>query len=385
MTLISKKCTASYKSSNSCLQKQSRCVIASNSLVVIILSSLLPVSVFPKSSASVIGSSTCNTNLSVQIAKLVDTPKQFPALVKQSNLLLGYWVKNLSEANLSGFQTLLASALPLNTVAIEKPLSLYTQVWKQAVSPLINFDFNFNNPVQKTETTIDKVSLILISGGKPITIHADSRYQVPEILARSGTNAVAAVDGTFFSLKYLNSNVIIGPVLSQVNNQFIPGNNGENKKLAGRPLVLISPRTASFIPFDPAKHNTLAGVQEEMPDVTDAFVAGAFLVRKGQPSPASIFEGLYGADVARHRAFWGISQEGVPVIGVSTKPVDSVNLGIILAKAGLQEAVMLDSGASTSLAMEGRSLVGYIPRPVPHVVALVPPLTSATNCTLASR
>jgi hypothetical protein len=34
---------------------------------------------------------------------------------------------------------------------------------------------------------------------------------------------------------------------------------------------------------------------------------------------------------------------------------------------------MLDSGASTSLSYQGESLVGYTPRPVPHVVALYPP------------
>ena len=46
---------------------------------------------------------------------------------------------------------------------------------------------------------------------------------------------------------------------------------------------------------------------------------------------------------------------------------------------------MLDSGASTSLAYKGESLVGYTPRPVPHVVALVPPLSTlkSTNCAIA--
>jgi len=54
-----------------------------------------------------------------------------------------------------------------------------------------------------------------------------------------GTEAIAAVDGAF-SLKYLNSNVMIGPVLSQIAG--IAGkfyNNSENRKLARRPLVLI--------------------------------------------------------------------------------------------------------------------------------------------------
>jgi hypothetical protein len=44
----------------------------------------------------------------------------------------------------------------------------------------------------------------------------------------------------------------------------------------------------------------------------------------------------------------------------------------MLHQLGLRDAVMLDSGASTSLAYEGVSLVGYTPRPVPHVVALFP-------------
>ncbi|NJN85244.1 MAG: phosphodiester glycosidase family protein, partial [Leptolyngbyaceae cyanobacterium SL_7_1] len=49
-------------------------------------------------------------------------------------------------------------------------------------------------------------------------------------------------------------------------------------------------------------------------------------------------------------------------------------LGEALAKAGFRDAIMLDSGASTSLAYQGESLVPYEPRPVPHVVALMPPV-----------
>ncbi|MGL4618671.1 MAG: polysaccharide deacetylase family protein, partial [Chroococcidiopsis sp.] len=73
------------------------------------------------------------------------------------------------------------------------------------------FDFSAN--VTFNKTTIDRTYLLLISGGRPMTIHAKSRYQVPEILA--DTAAVAGVDGGFFSLKVLNSNVMVGPVLSQ--------------------------------------------------------------------------------------------------------------------------------------------------------------------------
>lgn len=216
---------------------------------------------------------------------------------------------------------------------------------------------DFTAPVELTKTTIDNTPLILISGGRPITIHAKSRYQVPEIL--TGTEAVAAVDGGFFSLKFLDSNVMIGPVLSSGNN-FIPGNKSENPKLTGRPLVLINSQAAKFIPFDPLKHNTLEGLQDEMPNLTDAFVAAAWLVKDSQPQSRSTFGSLFGFDAARHRAFWGLNQAGQPTIGVSTEPIDSVALGAALAKAGLRDAVMLDSGASTSLAYKGESLVSTL-------------------------
>lgn len=231
--------------------------------------------------------------------------------------------------------------------------------------------FDFHTPVTVKKHDFDAQSLTLIQGGQPVTIHADSRYQLPKILA--GTNAIGAVDGGFFSLEYLDSNVMIGPVLSQSTRQFIPGNASENPRLTSRPLVLIAPNQVQFIPFHPIRHNTLAGLHQAMPGVTDAFVAAAWLVKDGQPQPASSFGSLFDFDAKRHRAFWGINQAGQPVVGVSHTMVDSVTLGQLLHQAGLQQAVMLDSGASTSLTYAGESLVGYEPRPVPHVVALVPP------------
>ncbi len=238
--------------------------------------------------------------------------------------------------------------------------------------------FDFQATIRKEKTRVNGTPLILISGGKPETIHADTRYQVPEIIKDTG--AVAAVDGGFFSLKYLNSNVMIGPVLSQRGEGFIAGNPGEIPKLTDRPLVLINDKLAKFVPFDPDKHNTFEGIQSELNSVKDAFVAAAWLVKDGEPQPRETFGDLYGFDAVRFRAFWGINQNGQPTIGVSAKPIDSVRLGKVLAEAGLQEAVMLDSGASTSLAYKGESLVGYTPRPVPHVVALFPP-TSPVSVT----
>ncbi|HZG38167.1 MAG TPA: polysaccharide deacetylase family protein [Nodosilinea sp.] len=234
-----------------------------------------------------------------------------------------------------------------------------------------NSEFNFAAPVEVQKLSAEGQSFSLISGGQPVTIHANSRYQLPEMMA--GSNIAGAVDGGFFSLKYLDSNVMIGPVLSQSSRRFVPGYSGETPKLNGRPLVLIAPQRVLFIPFDADRHNTLAGLARELPSVTDAFVAAGWLVKDGLPQPASSFGTLFDYDARRHRAFWGINTAGQPVVGVTHTMVDSVQLGELLHQAGLRDAVMLDSGASTSLAYQGDSLVGYVPRPVPHMVGLVPP------------
>ncbi|MES1023226.1 polysaccharide deacetylase family protein [Gloeocapsa sp. BRSZ] len=255
--------------------------------------------------------------------------------------------------------------------------------WGGSQLPAWGVKFDFTTDISVQTTTIDSSRFILITGGKPITIHAKSRYQVPQILV--GSPAIAAVDGGFFSLKSLDSNVMIGPVLSH-SGKFVPGNNSENRKLSGRPLVLINSQAVKFVAFNSQQHNTLAGLNAALPNVTDSFVAAAWLVKDSQPQPASTFGSLFDYDAARHRAFWGINQVGQPTIGVSTKLIDSVSLGMALAQAGLRDAVMLDSGASTSLAYKGESLVGYTPRPVPHVVALIPPQTmTQSDCVMASR
>ena len=234
---------------------------------------------------------------------------------------------------------------------------------------------NFTTPVEKRTVTIDQLPLTLVFGGRVATTHADTRAQVEEILTMT-PQAIAAVDGGFFSLERIDGNKMIGPVMSQFSSKagvFINGNKGENPLLNGRPLVLISPTTIKFIPYNAAKHNSLEAVRAELADVTDAFVGAGWLVRDGKPQPAESFGKLYGFDAVRDRAFWGIDRTGRPAIGVTMEMIDSVGLGKILVKAGLRDAVMLDSGASAALAYRGKSVMQYEPRPVPHVVALLPP------------
>lgn len=243
--------------------------------------------------------------------------------------------------------------------------------------------FNFITPVEAHEFELEGIPFAMVTGGRPVTVHADSRYQVHEILAR--TNGVAAVDGGFFSLNYLDSNVMVGPVLSQSTRTFVPGNASENPLLSGRPLVLIDHDSVRFVPFEPIRHNTLAGIQQDLTFVTDAFVAAAWLVKEGIPQPEDSFGNLFDFDASRHRAYWGINYEGQPVVGVTKARVDSVTLGELLAQLGLRDAVMLDSGASTSLAYRGESMMHFEPRPVPHIVALIPPHQANGLCPLIFR
>lgn len=304
-------------------------------------------------------------NYDQRVARLVREAGYLAALTMDKN-----------EAD-EGFAEQSESLLAVKRFGQSRLEDVIAQAWGGPELPKWGKGFDFSAPVERTETMIDQTPLILISGGRPITVHAKTRSQVQQIVA--GTKAVAAVDGGFFSMEQLNSNVMIGPVLSQSTGKFIPGNASENLRLIGRPLVLISSQTAKFVAFDPFKHNSPEGIQADMPDATDAFVAAAWLVKDSQPQMPITFGSLFDFDAARHRAFWGINRAGQPTIGVSVEPIDSVGLGTTLAKAGFQDAIMLDSGASTSLAYKGESLVGYIPRPVPHVVALVPPPQSVTG------
>lgn len=247
--------------------------------------------------------------------------------------------------------------------------------WGGDPPPRTDGGFDFSTPIRRSEHRLGRRhSAILVTGGRPTTVHADSRYQLEEVVA--ATDAVAAVDGGFFNLKYLDSNQMIGPVLSQHGaspGTFVPGIRGEIPLLNGRPLVLVGPDAAAFVPFDHTQHNTFAGVRSALPTATDAFVAAAWLVKGGEPQGRETFRDLYGFDAYRFRAFWGFNRAGQPVVGVSTSRIDSVSLGKMLAELGLRDAVMLDSGASTSLVYEGQSQVGYTPRPVPHAVALFAP------------
>jgi hypothetical protein len=79
---------------------------------------------------------------------------------------------------------------------------------------------------------------------------------------------------------------------------------------------------------------------------------------------------------ARRRAFIGLSSDGKIVLGASKESCSTEQLANAAAAAGVAEAVLLDSGFSTSLVYgekimaSGHSTASQPSRPVPHAIVL---------------
>ncbi len=243
---------------------------------------------------------------------------------------------------------------------------------------LPTYDLRVASPLEVKTEQIDRVSMTTIRGGRPATVHADQRYGVNTLMQRY--EAPAGINGSFFSIPWINSasNVMVGPVMAANSQIFIPGREEDIRAIRGRPLVLFGPDQVSFIPFDPDTMNTQEGVEKLMPGVTDLFVGGAWLVKNSQPLNRTQIESfrLSSAAEYRPRAYFGIDNEDQFVIGTTDTHIDATILAQILPQSGIKEAVLLDSGFSTSLVYKdqilatGHAAVGQPSRPVPHAILL---------------
>jgi exopolysaccharide biosynthesis protein len=115
-----------------------------------------------------------------------------------------------------------------------------------------------------------------------------------------------------------------------------------------------------------------------MPDVSDVFMGGVWLVHEGVPLSREAQNTYGSSDIqdARRRAAIGLDMDGNFVMVASKGSVSSAKLAEALAIAGLREAVLLDSGFSTSLVLEdkvlasGHSTASTPSRPVPHAIVV---------------
>lgn len=241
-----------------------------------------------------------------------------------------------------------------------------------------DYRLDVTQPLALTDEVIDQVRVLTLRGGRAATVHAERRYEVRTLVQRY--QADAGINGSFFSIPWINSasNVMVGPVMAANHKTFIPGRPEDDKVVRGRPLVLLGRDRLRFVPFDPDTMTHLENIRQLMPDVTDLFVAGLWLVKDGHAlSPAEINSfRLASAAEFRPRAFFGVDDQERVVIGVTKTHVNAAILARILPKTGIREAVLLDSGFSTSLVYKGEILAtGHAgpnqpSRPVPHAILL---------------
>jgi len=228
-----------------------------------------------------------------------------------------------------------------------------------------------------------------VRGGRLSSARLSSRKDVPSIIRAAA--APAGLNGTFFSDARVNSQGagIVGPIMSRLGPGFAPGLPGDRPRIAGRPLVLISPKQIAFLPFRPHLALDEEAVHRLLPDATDCFLGGAWLIHDGKPLDHEELErfGLDNIFDFRPRAVLGIDNQGRPFLGAAMTGNASDRLAKSLAKLGLEECVLLDSGFSTSLVLGQDVLVSGIvradmpARPVPHALLLyaVDPITGKEN------
>lgn len=222
------------------------------------------------------------------------------------------------------------------------------------------------------------VPFILIEGGVPQTRRSAFRCGVGEMVQEAG--AQAGLNGTFFADASVagTDNVLIGPSLCGNETKVVFNPEDRTALLIGRPLVLLSKNQTRLVPYQPQKIRTQNDLESWLPGLTDAFLGGVWLVHNGVAADRAQIDRfqVHDAEDPRRRAFFCLLPDGRPALGATTYVTPSANLAVALQSLGVHEAVLLDSGFSTSLVYGKKILVtghtspGIPSRPVPHALVL---------------
>lgn len=244
-------------------------------------------------------------------------------------------------------------------------------------------------PVRYVTGKFEGVPLRLVFGGHPTSVMSPTgRQPVLDIVKTEG--AAAGINGGFFAMAAVDSfdNAMVGPLKTAEMPQVIPDNSPERwKKINDRPLVMWSESEFAILPYIPAQMSKPEQFEYFMKDMTDCFMGGVWLVRNGV-ARSKDDENTFGAkDIQdpRRRAFIGITADGQFVAGTATDSISSQKLGEAAAKAGVQEAVLIDSGFSTSLVFNGKIKASghanrsHASRPVPHAIVIKGTLDATTD------
>ena len=271
--------------------------------------------------------------------------------------------------------------------------SIYRYPWEKfekAWAEDQNVTQNAPAAVAETQWTIKpvelhvKVSLGLkiayLTGGTPQTLLSNSRKGVLDFVRESG--AAGGVNGGFFAMAslYSKSNIMIGPSYTSNRMVFSSGlNGGPIERLRERPVLFWGPKEAIICNFQPGSMITETPYRNVMPDFNNLFVAGAWMIHDGQPLTNEQMLTFASKDLAdpRRRVFFGWTNDGVPIAGASLQTCTTERLAEAAAAVGVKEAVLLDSGFSTSVVFDDKVIVtGHtakdLPsRPVPHAIVFM--------------
>jgi peptidoglycan/xylan/chitin deacetylase (PgdA/CDA1 family) len=300
-----------------------------------------------------------------------------------------------------------------------------------------------DTPVRLEVAEFDGTKLGMVRGGIPRTWKGKTRRSVGQFVSEAG--GVAGINGTFFAdARIIGTDAtMIGPCLTgNISNVVGPnpyaeytkkddskptdggsstdGNTGADSsatpgetpppdasldpvaaqpgfapdldayrltRLKNRPVVLISPKKFMIVPFQPGYMNDLAPYKIAMPEVTDLFLAGAWIVHDGVARTEEQLQAYSAGDFAdpRRRAFFGVMADGEIVVGGTLEVVSTQKMAEAAAAAGVKEAVLLDSGFSTSIVYDNKIIVtGHTAehspsRPVPHAIVLYGKLEQPTD------
>ncbi|HTQ09651.1 MAG TPA: polysaccharide deacetylase family protein [Fimbriimonadaceae bacterium] len=235
-------------------------------------------------------------------------------------------------------------------------------------------------PVSCEAGEYDNIKLVLLKGGTAESVLSSGREMVGDFVAEN--NAVAGINGTFFVMAAIASddNRLIGPSRAEKPGDFMPDSDPYRlTKLVDRPMVVWGPTRFAVLPFEPGSMNQESSIKEFMPDYTDAFLAGAWLVHDGVPRTEDQMRNYSSQDIGdpRKRVFFGVTKDGQFLCGASQGSITSEMLAKAAVAAGVYEAVLLDSGFSASIVFNGKILVtGHSAidnpsRPVPHAIVFV--------------
>ncbi|RYG26575.1 hypothetical protein EON82_02695, partial [bacterium] len=252
-------------------------------------------------------------------------------------------------------------------------------------------------PIEFVDQEVDGTRLVMLKGGTPETVMSDTRESVGQMVQRTG--AAGGINGTFFAMAAIaaTDNRLIGPSMVHGGPLLPDSQSTIWGKIRNRPLVMWGPTNFAIVPYNPDRMNDPEAFTNFMPDATDTFLGGVWLVHDGIAREKDALQTFGSKDIedARRRAAFGIDAEGRPVAACTRDSVSSSKFAQMLAQAGLKEAVLLDSGFSTSLVLgdnvlaSGHSTASTPSRPVPHAIMLkgdvdALSVTAAAKASLAS-